>query len=76
MYQVLLKNPLTPSEISSLTRILVGNVYRVIKDFKQYKLVDDLTPNYSGGQLIKLSPRALEFEKEFYNHMELRKGLD
>jgi hypothetical protein len=74
VYQLLLSGSRTIAGISAVTGIPLSNVSRVIKDFKKYGLVENLTPSYSRGCFYQLTSLALKFKPEFEKHTKFRVG--
>ena len=74
VYQALLDNSRTLSEISIKTGIPISNVSRVINQLEQETLVENVTPFQKIGALYNLTNLALEFKPEFEEHMKFREN--
>ncbi len=72
IYQVLLTDPRTQSEINRKTGIPLSNISRVIDQLEHGTLIENLTPFQSIGALYQLTDLALEFKSEFEKHMRFR----
>ncbi len=72
IYQVLLTDPRTQSEINQETGIPLSNISRVIDQLEQEALIENLTPFQSIGALYQLTDLALEFKSEFERHVRFR----
>ena len=72
IYQALLGNSRTLSEISVKTGIPISNVSRVINQLKQKAFVENVTPLQKIGALYNLTDLALEFKPEFEEHQRFR----
>lgn len=72
IYQILLSDQWTLSEISKKTEIPITNVSRVIKQFEEMKIVKNLTPTERIGCLYELTPLGKSFKNEFLKHNAFR----
>ena len=74
IYQVLLTDSRTQTEISQETGVPLSNISRVMDQLKQEGLIENLTPFQNIGALYQLTHLALEFKSEFEQHMRFREA--